>query len=69
MIFASWSTPKTDLQTDFLKLKIRSFENISFSQQELFKQIFDILLLIDLFIYFIDPRNILQGTQVKILFR
>ena len=69
MIFASWSTPKTDLQTNFLKLKIRSFENISFSQQELFKQIFDILLLIDLFIYFIDPRNILQGTQVKILFR
>ena len=69
MIFASWSTPKTDLQTNFLNLKIRSFENISFSQQELFKQILDILLLIDLFIYFIDPRNILQGTQVKILFR
>ena len=69
MIFASWSTPKTDLQTNFLNLKIRSFENVSFSQQELFKQIFDILLLIDLFIYFIDPRNILQGTQVKILFR
>ena len=69
MIFTSWSTPKTDLQTNFLNLKIRSFENVSFSQQELFKQIFDILLLIDLFIYFIDPRNILQGTQVKILFR
>ena len=69
MIPASWSTPKTDLQTNFLNLKIRSFENVSFSQQELFKQIFDILLLIDLFIYFIDPRNILQGTQVKILFR
>ena len=31
-ICVSWSSPKTDLLTNFLKLKKRMFENVSFSQ-------------------------------------
>ena len=31
-IFMSWSSPKTDLLTNFLNLENRSFENVSFSQ-------------------------------------
>ena len=31
-IFVSWSSPETDLETNFLNLENRSFENISFSQ-------------------------------------
>ena len=31
-ICVSWSSPKTDLVTNFLNLENRSFENISFSQ-------------------------------------
>ena len=30
--FSFWISPKTDLVTNFLKLKSRSFENVSFSQ-------------------------------------
>ena len=30
--FVSWSSPETDLETNFLNLENRSFENISFSQ-------------------------------------
>ena len=31
-ICMSWSSPKTDLMTNFLNLKNRSFENVSCSQ-------------------------------------
>ena len=31
-ICVSWSSPKTDLVTDFLNLENRSFENVRFSQ-------------------------------------
>ena len=31
-ICVSWSSPKTDLETNFLNLENRSFENVSFSQ-------------------------------------
>ena len=31
-ICVSWSSPKTDLVTNFLNLENRSFENVSFSQ-------------------------------------
>ena len=30
-ICVSWSSPKTDLATNFLNLEHRSFENVSFS--------------------------------------
>ena len=30
-ISVSWSSPKTDLETDFLNSEIRSFENVLFS--------------------------------------
>ena len=30
-ISVSWSSPKTDLETDFLDSEIRSFENVLFS--------------------------------------
>ena len=36
----------------------QSFENISLTEQELFMYMFDILLLINLFISLIDLRNI-----------
>ena len=31
-ICLSWSSPKTDLETNFLNLENRCFENLSFSQ-------------------------------------
>ena len=31
-ICVSWSSPKTDLETNFLNLENRNFENVSFSQ-------------------------------------
>ena len=31
-IYMSWSSPKIDLETNFLDLENRSFENVSFSQ-------------------------------------
>ena len=31
-IYMSWSSRKTDLETNFLNLENRSFENVSFSQ-------------------------------------
>ena len=50
-ICMSWSSPKTDLMTNFLNPENRSFENISIVT---FKQIFDIPLLNNLFISFLN---------------
>ena len=30
-IYVSWSSQKTDLETNFLQLEIQSFDNVSFS--------------------------------------
>ena len=48
-ICVNWSFPKTDLVTDFLNLEIRSFEKDSIV---IFRQIFNIPLLNNLFISF-----------------
>ena len=50
-ICVSWSSLKTDLVTNFLNLKNRSFENVSIVT---FKKIFDIPLLNNLFIYYLN---------------
>ena len=53
-ICVSWSSPKTDLETSFLNLENRSFENVSFSQYYML----DIPLLINLLISLIELKNI-----------
>ena len=53
----SCSLPKTDLQTNFLDSENQSFENVSFDKKELFKEIFDIFLLINLFISLFASKN------------
>ena len=53
----SLSSPETGLETNFLNLKSRNFENISFCQLT-FKYMFDILLLIDLFTSLIELKSI-----------
>ena len=35
----SWSSPKTELETNFLNLENQSFENVSFSQYQLLNKI------------------------------
>ena len=57
-ICVSWNSPKTDLETNILNLKNRSFEVAVFVQYELFKSMFDIPVLINLFISLIDLKNI-----------
>ena len=37
-ICVSWSYPKTDLETYFLNLENRSFQNVSFSKEVLYKK-------------------------------
>ena len=55
----SWILPNSDLETNFLNFQ--SYKNVSFAQQELFKQIFDVpsLMLTYLFLYLI------LGTFIK----
>ena len=57
-ICVSRSSPKTNLETNFLNLENRSFENVSFSQIVTCKKIFDIPLLINPFILLIELKNI-----------
>ena len=67
-ISVSWSLPKSDLETTFLNLGNRSFENVIFSQQKLFKAIFDNILLINLSISLINLRHTIKSTCVQIFF-
>ena len=48
-----------DLELAISKLENQNFQKVNFYQFELFKDLFDIYLLINLFIPLIDLRNIL----------
>ena len=57
-ISLSWSSPKSDLETNFLNLENRSFQYVTFFSMVTLKYIFGIPLLISLFISLTEPRNI-----------
>ena len=49
-VFVSWSLPETDLETNFLGSKNRSFENVSLVHQKLSKCLTFLYLLTYLFL-------------------